>query len=1063
MAVLSIKLKAIETDQVKDQIENAHKVFNDNVKIFEQFLLLIQQKDYYYLDENGEEQYKSADEVRKELKNYLEKLGNVTNIEKCMDSLGKLQEVIRDKGSNATGMLAKLYKVDSSAGTNSIRKIVDPVPEWVNYFNVGSSSFIDPIYKQMADEWIVSEIGQVAIAPIIEGSGRPSAFKKAYSEGKAWYAAFVKDQIKYRKDVEDGLARLLSELDVCGALPIIHIEESLINTYPVWVKLFLKTALENYASYLACDEMTRNNYAKIKAEYQKNLDFISEKYNAEYDLLDAFLKTAYSEEGHQVYLTRRMCRGLDDIRKEWKKCDSVDERVAVLNTYQADAQGIKKIGDVNFLRWLAEESNICIVNNNCIDSLLKYYESLKRLENAKKCASYTVANAIESKRYLFYENPKGSNYKKYRIDKRNGDLYVRIPLLLKNDECVYIEKDVELKLAHSRQFQAPYDEDGNKLDSVQLIGKDGVRFTNNKKMLENGIIKEESFDGTMGGMDLRPEFNGNGVLSDAYLSFTITVDDKCRKEDRKFSQIVYSNFSSAYDGKHKKELEGQNIRALSVDLGLKQLGAVVVGNYKIDGSNDDISDVMIDRMFLLRLDGETCSAKITEKRSEALREIRNLRGEINYLSFLRQIYHQDRDEKRIKLIKRRLLYTSRQDRCTALNYYMTGNNWSDVKASIASEYKSVMDEMNVKMKQFRSESITSKQKREYEPGKSYWAISYLEELRKLLMSWSSLSYNISEENRKMSLRYGVTATRLLEHINNLKDDRIKSGADALIQAALGYVYDNQNLCWIKKYESCHVIIFEDLSRYNFKLDRPKAENSKLMKWSHRALVEEVTRQADIYGISVYDSTDAAYTSKFHYFTGAPGIRCDRLGKDAFSSDGILKEYVYDKLPERLKRISNQLKIGDLVPSEIGSVFVTLNEDHHITMLNADMNAACNLQERFWHRHTHLMRVSTENVGGCLRIKGTDAESGGKRVRGKFINEFGTANVILKKADTEGHFNIVKKERGSEHPYVGRELVYNLFRDQSGLFFDKNEWIGTKEFWNTVQDRLTDELIALIDV
>ncbi len=123
MAVLSIKLKAIKTDSVKEQIVNAHKLFNANVKTFEKFLLLAQQKDYYYLDDNGEEKYKSAEEDRKELKSYLEKLGNVTDIEKCMDSLKKLQNVIRDKGTYVTGMLAQLYKADSSAGMNNIRKL----------------------------------------------------------------------------------------------------------------------------------------------------------------------------------------------------------------------------------------------------------------------------------------------------------------------------------------------------------------------------------------------------------------------------------------------------------------------------------------------------------------------------------------------------------------------------------------------------------------------------------------------------------------------------------------------------------------------------------------------------------------------------------------------------------------------------------------------------------------------------------------------------------------------------------------------------------------------------
>ncbi len=169
------------------------------------------------------------------------------------------------------------------------------------------------------------------------------------------------------------------------------------------MKLYLKTALENYASYLACDETTRTNYACIKEECKKNRDFVIEKYNSEYDLMNSFLSTAYADEDHQVFLTRRMCRGLDDIRKEWRSCSSSEERIDVLNKYQADITLRKKLGDVNLFRWLAKEENVHLLDHNCMDYLLKYYESLKQLENAKKCASYTVADPINSKRYLFYD------------------------------------------------------------------------------------------------------------------------------------------------------------------------------------------------------------------------------------------------------------------------------------------------------------------------------------------------------------------------------------------------------------------------------------------------------------------------------------------------------------------------------------------------------------------------------------------------------------------------------------------------------------------------------------
>ena len=205
------------------------------------------------------------------------------------------------------------------------------------------------------------------------------------------------------------------------------------------------------------------------------------------------------------------------------------------------------------------------------------------------------------------------------------------------------------------------------------------------------------------------------------------------------------------------------------------------------------------------------------------------------------------------------------------------------------------------------------------------------------------------------------------------------------------VYDNKSGCWIQKYDPCHVIVFEDLSRYKFKLDRPKQENTKLMQWAHREIVEEVKRQAALYGISVFDSLDASFSSRFYHISDAPGIRCDRLTKNNFDSEGKLNKGIKESLPEKMLPFADDLKVGSLVPSKIGSIFATLNEKKELILVNADMNAACNLQKRFWERHTHLYRIATVNVSGVLKIKSVvsdDDKDIGKREKGKYLYHFG---------------------------------------------------------------------------
>lgn len=1053
MPTQSIKLKIFDCKDVTPKILEAHKLFNEYVKRFEQFLLLIRGKDYYFTNEQGEEEYRSAEETQQSLRKYLSDRGIAKNrIEMCAEELSKLVDVIAENGRGAknAGSLGKLYDGKSTSGTNNAGKIIDPLPDWTAHFD--GTQFEDSKYKLEADAWIKSEEGQKAIEPMIYCAGPSNHFKKAYLNKNEWYADFVKVQDRFRKENESGLTGIILKLDKLNALPIIDVEENLLEKkYSRWIRLMLKTALENYLSYLESDKTTRENYSKVTQKLEQFQEEVKRDYLKQRDAIECFLKDNYIATDRSSYLTRRMSRNLGDVLFEWKKCNSFDERISVLNEMQSSPNYKHNMGDVNFFRWLAEDSNLYIADS--IDFLLEYFDCLRESEMKKKCAAYTVADPVKSKRYISYDRNGGTNYKSYDFGIKDDCYTVTIPLLLKDKNGQFFEEKVELKLAKSKQFQNV---------RPQKDGK--VSFNNNKTLYFPGRyeFEKECFWGLLKGADLRVETTDTGKLTGLFMSFSVEVDEKSVGIEKKECETVLRVHQHAYEKKSREDekIVGKQIRCIAIDLGLKQFCAAAVGEITYDRNPKETQDIDIERMFLIKMPGEDVSGAVDEARFEAIRKISLIKSEIKYVSLLKRIFHQD-SEGREKILKRAVEYYKHPDKLGILSYCMDNiQSPEEVEKCLVDEYNRMISSVNQEMKAFRSGETTRKQKRDYRPGKSYWAIYYLEQVRQLLLSWSSLSYTIADENRLQGKRYGVTATRLLRHIQNLKDDRIKEGADAIIQAALGFYYDTERKAWIQKYEPCHVIIFEDLSRYMFTSDRPRAENSKLMRWSHREIIGEVKRQASIYGIEVFDSTDAAFSSKYHYKTGAPGIRCDRLKARDFDSNGKLKEYRLNFLPESMRENADRLKPGDLIPADIGSIFATVDKNGRLSLINADMNAACNLLNRFFSFHTHLISLKTENRSGALYLKAA-GEDAGKRVKGKLLYHYGTDKMVLVPSKEQGHFKLDKAQKKKSAPNVGTKAIYNLFRDPSGYIYPSEEFVGYTEFWNHVKAIIETKLADLV--
>ena len=149
--------------------------------------------------------------------------------------------------------------------------------------------------------------------------------------------------------------------------------------------------------------------------------------------------------------------------------------------------------------------------------------------------------------------------------------------------------------------------------------------------------------------------------------------------------------------------------------------------------------------------------------------------------------------------------------------------------------------------------------------------------------------------------------------------------------------------WEQRFKPCEIVLFEDLSRYRMRTDRPRRENSQLMKWAHRGVPAEVKMQGQLYGVHIED-TPAGFSSRYQARRNTPGIRCRVLTKADFEDSFLREALARDNIN------IDEYSAGDLVPWNGGEYFASLSRGGGVTRIHADINAAQNLQRRFWTRY-----------------------------------------------------------------------------------------------------------------
>lgn len=304
-------------------------------------------------------------------------------------------------------------------------------------------------------------------------------------------------------------------------------------------------------------------------------------------------------------------------------------------------------------------------------------------------------------------------------------------------------------------------------------------------------------------------------------------------------------------------------------------------------------------------------------------------------------------------------------------------------------------------------------------GLSMERIGQIEELRKRFQSLNqTLRRDIGAKPPvRRDERVPDPCPDLLAKLDRIKEQRINQTAHMILAEALGVrlakppsnkallkAERDQHGTYQKVREPVDFIVIEDLSRYRASQGRAPRENSRLMKWCHRAVRDKLRELCEPFGIPVLE-TPAAYSSRFCSRTGVPGFRAVevcagfendapwRWLKDKQQTNGQLTEEakfirsVAEELRDAQSKLETSWKLKHpgrrpprrtlLLPLAGGPIFVPAvafegDDKLRSAVVQADINAAINLglraisDPRLWTIHP---RLRTERISGEVRKRG----------------------------------------------------------------------------------------------
>ncbi|MFY0546164.1 type V CRISPR-associated protein Cas12b [Brevibacillus sp. H7] len=949
-------------------------------------------------------------------------------------------------------------------------------------------------------------------------SGRKPRWMKMKEEGHPdWEAERDKD---LAKKAADPTASILNDLEAFGLRPLFPLftnEQREIQWLPpknkrqfvrTWDRDMFQQALERMLSWESWNRRVAEEYQKLQAQRDDLYAKYLEDGGSWLEALQSFEKQREMELAEEAFatnseylITRRQIRGWKQVYEKWSKLPETatqEEFWRVVANEQTSMSGA--FGDPKVYQFLSqpEHQHIWRGHPNRLYHYTNYNEVRDKLHRAKQQAAFTLPDPVVHPLWTRFD-ARGGNIHDYEISKVGKQYHVTFSSLLWPENEAWVEREnVTVGIGNSLQWKR----------QIRLNGyadkKQKVKYYDYSARFE--------FDGVLGGAKIQFDRKhlvkacnrlAHGETGPVFLNVVVDVEPFLEIKNGRLrtplGQALQVNTKDwpKVTGYKPDELLAlvQNtqpanetgmgtveagMRIMSIDMGQRTAAAVSIFEVmpqKPDEKETKMFYPIADtglyavhrRSLLLRLPGEeTSDKKRMEKRIERAKVRSLVRFQIRLLSEVLRLHTQGTAEmRRLKLDEMLESLQTKQELDDApwrtelekLSDYIheSAERWQQALVVAHRTLEPVV----VQAVRLWKKSLSKENKeRQHIAGLSMWNIEELEETRQLLIAWSKHSREPGVPNRLDDAE--TFAPEQLQHIQNVKDDRLKQMANLIVMTALGYKYDETDKRWKEAYPACQVILFEDLSRYRFALDRPRRENNRLMKWAHRSIPRLTYLQAELFGIQVGD-VYSAYTSRFHAKTGAPGIRCHALTEEDLKPNSyVVRQLIKDNFIQEHQVAS--LKPGQIVPWQGGELFVTFADQagSRLAVIHADINAAQNLQKRFWQQNSEVFRVPCKVTSGSL-IPAYDKM---KKLFGKgfFVN---ISHSEKEEVYVWEHFAKMKSKTTPADPVSeeikNKELTDDmedmediqegyktLFRDPSGFFWSSDRWLPQKDFWARVK-------------
>lgn len=1154
MATRSIHLKVVvprggdkDATGTREAFQRTHLAFNEAVTFYERLLLEMRQRDVCTGD-GDDEVVIPGDEWRADLGKRL-RLRGVQPTDEILDDFHTLYRVMirsfdapapkkngkktKDAGTanDAIAWLGALLDPKSEAGQKRFEVLDEKQLGWVLDRSPTDPKLVTEIERKIAsDDSLLHPVGKLPTWIL-----RYNAEKKSPTGNPAVWLEPLLAMLKEKKEQRDGDHAAAVRLETAGALPLIDAQIPVGGRTDA-MNSWDRAALAQAASHVLAWESWRHRMADERRKLQERIAAWKKKRKG---LDAAILKLRDYEQQRTASLVAtglwtpdsKYQIGPRELRKGWAKlrewlekhpAATQEERKKFLKSLQGRLKG--RFGGADLLGWLAEPGQQDLVGHKMDPvSWLSADNALRRkLERSRLLPRFTFTDAVLHPAGVLLDSVGNSNKPSYCLHQNQaGGLDVDLPLLHVPAAGVYEERTQRFELAKSYQ-----------LTGLQLVD---VRAT--KKNGEDGRIERQRLSFVSQDRMRRVEVAAKGaslmlqredVLRGGDLGrvyFKLAVDHtidldvlRPRLSSRAFLGKAIGNRLKV-PPEEREKLVRDGLRVMGVHLAMRTAAACAVFEVIDPRKRGDVEcwgevegmPIVHDRSFTMELPGDKPRRQEMILRAEASKSLGDVKASIGRLKAVRALADESEPEKRKERIDK--LGEMLPPELAKMIPTKLGRNPRNWRSDVMPLYHELEQRVGEEVKDLRLEQRKARHpgpgaSKPYDRrlgGKSMWRIAYLERTRRMLVSWECHSMPGRPIVRLDRSSRGTLAKKLLKHLNALKEDRAKSTADLVVQAAAGRRYGKAKWeapgpgSWRTTRKSAggelrgvDIVVFGDLSGYRFRLKREPAENVRLMQWCHRAVRGWADMQAELEAVATTDTT-IAHGMLFDARTGAPGLRCRIMTKPDTVGLHVSREgyWLYDHLEQAglsHKEIM-QLEDGSLVPVEDGQEFVTLRkaaDGFALARVHASINGARNAALRFLEGHKDQVRVVAFAVDGSngerlakssLGVRAQGA-FGGKALSFDAVDPLNTtfratphktARALAKAleidlgalAEDEEAEIVGDDEEDSEELLKAIKEASKgrreLFRDPSGVFFDSKLWVIEDVFWSRVTEMVVDEL------